>query len=218
MQFNLQKIQIVEIFKYLGWILLFIVLWFKGCSSGGQLAVSKITVPEVKGKLETKKPDHAPVAWPEKDQPKPVIKWRDKEILIENPINTTLANQYIMAKDSLERLNLYLKSIQLNSFSSKFEDDNLLLNIKGIVQGEVQEITPSYTIKEKTIPVQLKQKQTVFRLLAGAELGNTTLLDDFCVKGNLMFQNKKGNIGSLSFDTDQRIWIGFSKSIFDVKR
>ena len=97
-------------------------------------------------------------------------------------------------------------------------DDNLLLNIDGIVQGEVKEITPSYTIKPKKVEVQVKPKETVFRLLGGLEVGNNTKLDGFAAKANLMLQNKKGNIISGSFDTNQTIWIGYNFSIFDIKR
>lgn len=219
MQINLLDPRIKELFKCLGWPLLFIALWFNGCSGNQKTeTITKVTVPAVVGKFESKKPDHTPAEWPKKDQEKPIIKWKDKEIRIENPVNIELVKQYVKAKDSIERLNLYLKSIELKRFSSKFEDDNLLLDINGIVQGEVQEITPSYTIKEKTIPVLIKQKETVFRLLGGLEIGNNIKLDDFGVKANLMFQNRKGNIFSSSFDTSQTIWIGYNFSIFDIKR
>jgi hypothetical protein len=36
---------------------------------------------------------------------------------------------------------LFGKAVKLNKFSTKFEDDNLLLNIDGVVQGEVQEVS-----------------------------------------------------------------------------
>jgi hypothetical protein len=54
---------------------------------------------------------------------------------------------------------LFGKAVKLNKFSTKFEDDNLLLNIDGVVQGEVQEVTPSYTIKKKE--VQLSKRNGI---------------------------------------------------------
>jgi hypothetical protein len=54
---------------------------------------------------------------------------------------------------------LFGTAIKLNKFSTKFEDDNLLLNIDGVVQGEVQ-VTPSYTIKKKRVAV-VKQRNSV---------------------------------------------------------
>lgn len=209
-----------ENLKYLGWILLFISLWFKGCSDDEKSSTTaKIIVPEVKGKFEAKKPKHHIV------EPNKKVFIKGKTVYIENEIdplllaeNEKLKQEFAKEKDSLKRIIAYNKAVQLNKFSSDFEDDNVVINIEGIVQGEVKEITPSYTIKEKKIEVQVKPKQTVFRLLGGLELGNNTKLDGFAAKANLMLQNKKGNIISGSFDTNQTIWIGYNFSVFDIKR
>ena len=217
MQINLQNSALKESFKYLGWVLLFIVLWFRGCSSTpASPQLTKVIVPEVKGKFEAKKPVNVPIG-------QKVSK--GKPIYIENEIdpkliaeNKKLKSDFAKEKDSLKRIIAYNKSVQLNKFSTTFDDDNLLLNIDGIVQGEVKEITPSYTIKPKKVEVQVKPKETVFRLLGGLEVGNNTKLDGFAAKANLMLQNKKGNIISGSFDTNQTIWIGYNFSIFDIKR
>lgn len=222
MQINLQSQLLKEFFKYLGWLLLFILLWFKGCSNNPPIPqIAKVKVPEVKGKFEAKKPEHKAVA------SKIGSYSRHQEngpIYIENPIdpkllveNEKLKEDFAKANDSIKKLQ-FSKAIQLNHFSSKFEDDNLILNINGVVRGEVEEITPNYTIKEKKIDVTIKPKETVFRLLGGLELGNSTTLDAFKVRANIMLQNRKGNILSASFDTNKTIWIGYNASIFDIKR
>lgn len=213
-QINLQSPLLKEAFKYLGWVLLFFVLWFRGCSDNEKSSVTaKVIVPEVKGKFEPKKPSHTSVSY--------VLKPTDAKpsVLEQNLINENkkLKQDFEKANDSIKKLQ-FAKAIQLNKFSTDFEDDNLLLNIDGIVQGEVKEITPSYTIKPKKVEVQVKPKETVFRLLGGLELGNNTKLDGFAAKGNLMFQNRKGNIISASFDTNQTIWIGYNFSIFNIKK
>ena len=209
-----------ESFKYLGWILLFVFLWFRGCSNAQIPNVAtKVIVPEVKGDFEPKKPAHHVV-----DVNNMVTSQKSKTIYKENPINQKLIaeNEKLKADfakaSGVDKPLLFDKAIKLNKFSTKFEDDNLILNIDGIVQGEVKEITPNYTIKEKKIEIPVKQKETVFRLLGGVELGNNTLLNDFKAKGTIMFQNKKGNIISSSFDTNQTIWVGYHISIFDVKK
>lgn len=210
-----------ENLKYLGWILLFVVLWFRGCSgTAPKPQLAKIIVPEVKGKFEAKKPVNLPIG--QKVSRQKVSK--GETVYIDNPIdplllaeNEKLKQEFTKASDSIKKLQ-FAKSIQLNRFSTTFDDDNLLLNIDGIVQGEVKEITPSYTIKPKKVEVEVKLKETVFRLLGGLELGNSVKLDRFAAKANLMLQNKKGNIISGSFDTNQNIWIGYSFSIFDIKR
>jgi hypothetical protein len=203
-----------EAFKYLGWVLLFTLLYFRGCSSPS-LQLAKVTVPEVKGIFEAKKPTIIPIRQ---------YLSNGKIITIENPINAKLLAENINlqvdfanANDSIKKLQ-YANAIQLNKFSSIFEDDNIKIDINGIVQGEVKEVSPSYIIKSKTIEVPVIQKETAFRLLGGLEVGNNTKLDAFSVKANLMFQNRKGNILSASFDTNQNIWIGYSFSIFNIKR
>lgn len=218
-QINLQSPYIKEFMKYLGWILLFIVLWFKGCSGSTPTPqIAKVIVPEVKGIFESKKPVHVPIVNPSNSTPlkNSTIK---ENLQVEKLIAENEKLKVDFAKASgVDKPLLFDKAIQLNKFSTKFEDDNLILNIDGIVQGEVKEITPNYTIKEKKIEIPVKQKETVFRLLGGVEFGNNTLLNDFKAKGTIMFQNKKGNIISSSFDTNQTIWVGYHISIFDVKR
>lgn len=215
-QINLQSPFLKEAFKYLGWVLLFLVLWFRGCSSTPSTPqLTKVVVPEVKGKFEANKPIHTSVISKKETAEK------GKTVYIDNPIdpkliaeNEKLKQDFAKEKDSLKRIIVYNKAVQLNKFSTKFEDDNLLLNLDGIVQGEVKEITPNYTIKEKKVEVQIKPKVIVFRLLGGLEVGNNTKLDGFAAKANIMLQNKKGNIISGSFDTNQNIWIGYNFSIF----
>lgn len=207
-----------EFLKYLGWILLFVFLWFRGCSATTPATqTAKVIVPEVKAKFEAKKPVHEPV----------VIKANSPQLKIStepNPLvqklvkeNERLVQDFAKANDSIKQLS-FNKAIQLNKFSTKFEDENVVLNINGVVQGEVKEITPNYTIKERKMEVPVKSKETVFRLLGGLELGNNIQLDAFKVKANLMFQNRKGNIITGSFDTNQTVWVGYNISIFDIKK
>ncbi|MCC9016915.1 hypothetical protein [Flavobacterium lipolyticum] len=215
MQIDLNKLPIKEFLKLFGWILLFVSLWFKGCSKEGKSeTIVKVKVPEVKAVLEAKKPDQKPIDFPKKGE----------TIYRDNPLNAKLSDEneklkldYAKMSDSL-RSKAYEMAIELNNFSTKFEDENLLLNINGTVRGEVQEVTPSYVIKSKELSVPLKQKESVFRVLGGLEMGNTLQLDNFKVKGNLMFQNRKGNIISTSFDTQQTFWVGYNFSIFNIKR
>lgn len=194
-------------------VLLFLV--FRSCQGNEESTVTaKVVVPEVKGTFEAKKPVNVPIT-------NAVVK---EYLTTENPINEKLIAEneklkkdFSKANDSIKQLS-FNKAIQLNKFSTKFEDNNLVLNIDGIVQGEVKEITPNYKIKEKKIEVPVKVKETAFRLLAGVEVGNTTQLDAFKLRANIMFQNRKGNIISGSFDTNQTIWVGYNISIFDIKR
>ena len=199
--------------------ILFMCLWLRGCGASQTPQLVKIEVPEVKGNFEPKKPIHLKVNLPKND--------KSKIDNVENPINQKLVAEnealklaFAKETDSLKKQLAYEKAVELNNFSTKFEDDNLELNINGVVQGEVKEITPSYKIKAKTIEVPVKAKETVFRVLAGAEVGVQTSLNmnKLPIKGNLMFQNRKGNIISAGFDNNKTIWIGYSVSLFNYRK
>lgn len=210
---------VLELIKYSGWILLFIVLWFNNFSNEEQTVVmAKVTVPEIKGKFEAKKPKHTPIATTRKTATGEVV-------YVENPINEELIQENIQLKidfakaDSIQRVKLYDEAVQLSTFTSPpFEDENIKIDISGIVQGEVKEVFPLYKIKERKIEVPVKVKQTVFRLLGGTEIGNNTHFNDFKVKGNVMFQNRKGNIFSASYDTRETFWIGYNATLFEIKK
>jgi hypothetical protein len=217
-----------EALKYLGWVLLFVVLWFNGCSrSAPTPQTAKVIVPEVKGKFEAKKPVHEPILnKPNSTQLKistePQSLSTEPSPLVQKLIeeNKKLAQDFAKANDSIKKL-LFDKAVQLNKFSTDFEDENLTLNINGVVQGEVKEITPNYTIKKKTISVPVKQKETVFRVLAGGAVGLNKDLNQAAYKLDLNFQNRKGDIISGEFLRvgDQSFgMVGFKKSIINIKR
>jgi hypothetical protein len=214
-----KQIDWVKVFSIVTAIV-FAFLWLRGCTSSNpepQIANVEVTVPELQGVFEPKKPVHELIKLSKTD--------KSKIAKVENPINQQLVTEnerlklaFTKETDSLKKQLAYEKAVALNNFSTKFEDENLELNIEGVVQGEVKEITPSYKIKERKVETAVKEKQVAFRMLGGVEVGNTLVLDNFAVKANLMFQNKKGNIFSASMDTNKAIWVGYNASIFSIKR
>lgn len=221
-QINPRSPALKQFLKYFVVAVLSILIfnWFKGCKSGPKKAETQtVTIPKVSGKFEPKKPESKPIEIIQ--NPINEVK-KDGTVYVPNPLNEKLLmeneklkSDYSKMSDSLKS-KTYEKAIELNSFSSRFEDDNLLLNINGVVRGEVEEITPSYTIKERK--VEITPKKTVFRLLAGAEIGSSIIAPKLNFKGNLMFQNRKGDIISTSYDTNKNVWVGYNKSIFNIKR
>lgn len=201
--------------------IVFCFLWLRGCGAPKTPQTVTVTVPEVVGSFKAQKPVNHPVNIPA------VLPKIDKSkiVKIENPIdaNLILENEKLKADfaketDSLKSL-LYERAIQLNNFSTKFEDDNLELNIDGVVQGEVKEITPSYKIKQKEIKAEIKCRETAFRVLVGAKIGiptyNALVLP---LQANLMFQSRKGNVLSLGYDNIGTIWVGYNFSILNIKK
>lgn len=202
-------------------VLLFFV--FRSCQGNEESTVTaKVVVPEAKGTFGSKKPVHEAIS------PKKERTATGKEILqVENPIdkklieeNEKLKKDFAKANDSIKQLS-FNKAIQLNKFSTKFEDDNLVLNIDGIVQGEVKEITPNYKIKEKKIEVPVKVKETVLRVLAGGAIGLNKELNQAAYQLDLNFQNRKGNMFSaeyLKIGSQEFGMIGYKHSIINIKR
>jgi hypothetical protein len=88
-------------------------------------------------------------------------------------------------------------------------------SVKGLVRGEVQTVGLKYTIKERKLP---KQKETVFRLLTGAEFGMTQTFDNINAKRSIIVQFKSGNQISFGIDTDERFYLGGAFVIFNIKR
>ena len=223
-QMNLHSPFWKEGLKYLGWVLLAVFLWFRGCSSSEiPNVIAKVIIPEVKGKFEPKKPVHEPILIQANS---PQLK-NGKTIFVENQINKKLLAEteklkadFAKANDSIKQLS-FEKAIQINSFSTDFEDDNIVIDINGIVRGEVQEITPAYTIKQKTVAVPVKVKETVFRVLAGGAIGVNKEINQFAYGLNLNFQNRKGNIISaeyLNIGNQEFAMVGYKQSIFNIRR
>ena len=215
MQINSLDSRIKTFIKsYLGWILFFLMVWLNA-GAGKEIKTVKVIVPTVTGKLESKKPELKPI----EIKQEPIVK-KDRLIYKENPFNIILAEENTKLKSDYSKMSdslkskAYDKAIELNTFSYKSEDKYLKLTIDGIVRGEVSKITPSYTIKEQESEVFVKEKLPGLKVLGGVEVGNTKTLDDLSFKGSVLFQNRKGNIISAGYDTDNKIWLGYYRSIF----
>lgn len=227
-QVNLFGTQAKKAYKYLfsfgGWILLFLVLWFKGCGGPSTPSVTTITIPAITKTL--------PADTIVKHETIKVAKWY-KDRANEKKLSKDIAEMYdrikgyqeeidnmqseFMWSDSIKQAEMFRLATELKNFESNFEDENLKLTINGIIGGnKVKEITPTYTIKSKKVDVP--QKQVKFRMLVGGGLGNSLTFDKPLFNGNVGFQNAKGNVLRFSFDTEQRIMIGYDFSLFKITK
>ncbi|MCY7291356.1 MAG: hypothetical protein LH615_04155 [Ferruginibacter sp.] len=207
---------------YLGWILFFAVLWLKGCgnSVNDKSLVTQITIPEITKTLPVdtliihkniKIPKWYKDRINEKKLSKDITEMYTRIEGYENQIEDM--HNVFSKSDSIKKLELYELATKLKRFQSNFEDENLKLTINGIVGGnEIKEITPTYTIKERKVGIPIKQ--TKFRLLAGFGAGNTKEFNSPLFNANLGFQNAKGNVLKIGYDTEKRIMIGYDFSLF----
>jgi len=191
----------IEIVKWLGWILFFICLSIK-CDSEQK----EIIIPERVGGFTPKTEIvHVPVEttifkpkWyrdsKTEKQLKKEIEEQNERIKVYDEEIEWMKGEFAYM-DSIQKAEAFNNAIKLNKFSTEFEDDYLVLDIQGIVRGEVKEITPSYLIKEQKINVPIEKR----KLLIGAGVGSNFDLNQFTYKLNLSLQNKSQNIYRVSY-------------------
>ena len=186
-------------------LILILLMWFKGC--GGVPKTITVTTPAIHGTTVAVKPETIVIHDTVYKKIKLAADRKEIDSLIKRNVQLEVA--FAMADNKEE---LYKKAIELNDFNHTFEDTILKATVSGISRGTVQSIKLDYTIKPHTDVI--KVPQTRFRLLGGAEVGMTKELSKFNVKANIGLQNAKGNVFSISADTDQRFYIGYGFSLF----
>lgn len=129
---------------------------------------------------------------------------------------------YEKAQDSIQRMNLYLEAIKINDYEEKLVDNDTI-EITGYAKtrGSLLEYKVDYNIKpfEHTYDPEVIIRRPSLSMGLGVEAGIPTFPNNsnFLLKGNLYFENKKGNALSVGYDTDKRIWLGLHKN-FKLKK
>lgn len=197
------KINWSALFPYIVILILFGVIWFQGC----ERETVTVKVPEIVREFDTITEfvylEHRDTVFVYED------KWREIEVEIPNPVNQQLVDLYQSAQDSIGRLNIFIDAVMERQFQQTFEDDHLIGNVSGTVQGRLLGLTLDYTIKERTI----EAPGTRFRLLGGFNIGNSMELSQFRWKATLGLQNGQGNIFRLGYGDNETIWIGYEASL-----
>lgn len=128
---------------------------------------------------------------------------------------------YESAKDSIEKLNLYLTSIRIRDYKGVIVDnEDIKIEGEASVRGSLLDYKVDYTLKEKTITYKPVVITKLPKLSAGVglEVGlPTNPGDNFLVKANANIMNSKGNQFNISIDTDERVWAGYTKNFKIIK-
>lgn len=226
MQINVHSKSFKNGILYLGWILFFACLFLRGCSGSSVPVTTSVTIPEITNTLPTTKGKeiiHVPIEVPkwyrdtkaEKKYLKDISEAEEKIIAYQEEIDNMQSE--FMWSDSIKQAEMFRLATELKKFESNFEDENLKLTINGIIGGnEIKEITPTYTIKERKIDVP--QKQVKFRLLGGVGIANTLTFNKPLFNANIGFQNAKGNVLRIGYDSESRILIGYDFSFFKISK
>jgi hypothetical protein len=206
-----KKINLVDVFQWLGWILLFIVLFFRGCNTDPQIAEKiKIQTKEVKGKTIIKTNIvHVPITKKVRDTTGTGFYVAQIDKLFEE--NNQMQLEF-MKMDSVAKIQAYKKAIEINAFKERFSDNYIDAYVSGEVAGEVKQMRFDYTIKPQTLNVDAPKPKN--HLYLGVNVANNLQLNKPLFSAGLGIQNKRGNILNFSFDTEKRIGIGYYKKLF----
>lgn len=136
---------------------------------------------------------------------------KGKNILIPGKIDTVEVKVFEQSVDST-KLNMYVNATKIRSYTTQFNKSDADISIYTETKGELLKIVPTVTIK------QSKVKEVVFAMYGGLEVYNNLQLSNPGVKVDLGIQNKKGDIFTGGYDTNQNIYIGFKKQLFNIKK
>lgn len=201
----------INYLTWLGWVLFFIVLFFRGCEPQLQTAEKiKVVTKEVKGKTIIKTNIvHVPITKKVRDTSGTGFYVAQIDKLFEE--NNQMQLEF-MKMDSIAKIQAYAKAIEINAFNERFEDNNINAYVSGEVAGNIKQMRFDYTIKPQTITTNAPKPKN--HLYLGVNVANTLQLNKPLFSAGLGLQNKKGNILNFSFDTEKRIGIGYYKKLF----
>lgn len=133
---------------------------------------------------------------------------------VENPINQKLLKQYDSLVDSIAKRGFVEKAITEREYNEVYEDSLVKINIYSKVIGTMLKQAPNYVIKPSRIIVKdttiiSYSKPIKSKLLGGVEIGVPIRGDRIALKGSLYLQNKKHNMLSIGFDSNETVWFGY---------
>jgi hypothetical protein len=206
-----KKINLLDVFVWLGWVLLFGVLFFKGCNPEPQLGEKiKVVTKEVKGSIVTKeKVINIPIIRTIKDTVGTGYYVNQIDKLFEE--NNKMQLEFLKM-DSLQQIEAYKKAIEINAFKQTFDDNYINAQVSGEVMGNVKQMRLDYTIKPQELKVNAPKPKNNFYV--GINVANSLQLNKPLFSAGIGIKNKRGNMLNASFDTEKRIGIGFYLKIF----
>jgi hypothetical protein len=201
----------INYLTWLGWVLFFIVLFFRGCNTELQTAEKiKVITKEIKGSIVTKeKVINVPIVRTVKDTAGSGFYVNQIDKLFEE--NNKMQLEFLKM-DSLQQIQAYNKAIEINAFKQSFDDKYINAQVSGEVMGNVKQMRLDYTIKPQELKVDAPKPKN--NLYLGVNVANTLQLNKPLFSAGIGIKNKRGNILNASFDTEKRIGIGYYLKIF----
>ena len=201
----------INYLNWLGWVLFFLVLFFRGCNPTPQIAEKiKVVTKEVKGETIIKTNIvHVPITKKVRDTSGVDFYVSQIDKLFEENNRMQLEFQQM---DSLAQIQAYAKAIEINAFKQQFEDDNIKAYVSGNVAGNVKEMRFDYTLKPQTLNVDAPKRK--ISVLGGVFIANDIQLQKALFGAELNVLNNKSNLLKIAYDSEKRIYFGFNKKLF----
>lgn len=139
----------------------------------------------------------------------------------EITVDDTWRKLYLEAKDSLEKQRVFDQAIAINKYDTTFIDNDTL-KVSGQLEtrGELTKYKFDWELKERKfeytpeVIIQRPKFSVSVEATAGIPTVPTT---GFLMKGQLGFENRRGNALTVGYDTEQRVWLGVRKNIILIK-
>jgi hypothetical protein len=189
-----------KILPYLIIVALLVVI-FTHRSCGDQKVVTRDIV-----KFDT---IYKPVELPQKVVTRYVNK-KGEIVYLPGKVDTVLVKEF---ENSDKKDSLYADAIRIRQYRQDFNDSIADVSIFAETQGELLKLAPTVKLKAK-----LPEKKTVFALYGGVDVFNSTSLDNFGVRAQLGVQNKRGDIISAGYDTNNNVYVGYTVRILNIRR
>jgi hypothetical protein len=132
-------------------------------------------------------------------------------IYLPGKIDTVEVKIFEKANDSIQ-FKMFTNATKIRSYTTKFNDSVADVSIYTETKGELLKIVPTIHIK------QVKKVETKFALYIGGGVSNNLLLSNGVLQSSIGLQNKKGDILSISYDTQQNIGVGYSFRLINIKK
>ena len=126
-------------------------------------------------------------------------------------IDSTYKHQYLKAKDSLQRLNLYLEAIKLQEYNTNFTDSTQSIDVWTRTRGSILGQTVNYKIFEHQITTTDTIELPKARRTLHIGFETSTELD---LKASLIYTNRKKTIYSVGINQNKAVFVGIAIPIF----
>lgn len=195
-------------------LLLGVIFVQRSCYNNSKQKVQSTSLPIIEGKFNKVKPIPNTIDTVYLDS----IVYKDKVIKVNKPVDKKLVEDYLKAKDSITKLNLYVASVQTNTYTKTFSDDKIDITVNAETTGTLNRLDLKYKSKNIKVDLPVTVKKTAFALYAGGGL-NVNIVD---IKpeyfANIGIQNKRGDIILGGFGSNKTIQATYVFRILNITK